>query len=143
MKEIMKKVKRIKNKLTKRQKISILVLGSCLLISILALGLRGSIGSTESGYLSNQTVSGLSFENASIEVANGISRYKVEVINDSGNEYPLKNISIVFKNVSGGEITTLLGYIGESLDKDEAKIMDASIDMEITDIGSIEYIINK
>lgn len=143
MKKIVNKVKELNKKLSKKEKISILGLGICLILVVSVLGIRTSLGSTESGYLSDQTVSGLSFEKASIEAGEGISRYKVEVINDSGSEYSLKNISIVFKDTTGNEITTLLGYIGNNLEVDEVKMIDASIDMEITDIGSIEYIINK
>ena len=139
----MNKIKNKINKLTKKQKIGILGGVGVLLLVALVISLVPSLSSTESGYLADQTVSGLSFESANLEVENGISNYTVEVTNDLEEEYSLKNINIIFKDSSGNEIETLLGYIGETLEVGETKLIDASIDTEITDVVSIEYVINK
>ena len=143
MKKSLNKIKDKINKLTKNQKIGILGGVGVLLLVVLVISLVPSLSSTESGYLADQTVSGLSFESANLEVENGISNYTVEVTNDLEEEYSLKNINIVFKDSSGNEIETLLGYIGETLEVGETKLIDASIDTEITDVVSIEYVINK
>ena len=143
MKQLMNKVKENINKLSRSQKIGILggIVG--ILLITLTVTLLPSLSSTESSYLADQTVEGLSFENANLEVANGVSIYTVEVTNDLDKDYSLKNINIVFKDGSGQEIETLLGYIGENLEVGETKLIDASIDKEITDIVKIEYVINK
>ena len=96
-----------------------------------------------SSYLKDQVVDGLSFENAEFNSENGISKYQVEVINDNTEKYSLKTINVVFKDSSGEEIITLLGYIGESLEINEKKLLDVSVDEEINDIATIEYSINK
>ena len=139
----MNKVKENINKLSRSQKIGILggIVG--ILLITLTVTLLPSLSSTESSYLADQTVEGLSFENANLEVANGVSTYTVEVTNDLDKEYTLKNINIIFKDGSGQEIETLLGYIGENLEVEETKVIDASIDKELTDIVKIEYVINK
>ena len=143
MKQLMNKVKENINKLSRSQKIGILggIVG--ILLITLTVTLLPSLSSTESSYLADQTVEGLSFENANLEVGNGVSTYTVEVTNDLDKDYSLKNINIIFKDGSGQEIETLLGYIGENLEVGETKLIDASIDKEITDIVKIEYVINK
>ena len=143
MKQLMNKVKENINKLSRSQKIGILggIVG--ILLITLTVTLLPSLSSTESSYLADQTVEGLSFENANLEVGNGVSTYTVEVTNDLDKDYSLKNINIVFKDGSGQEIETLLGYIGENLEVGETKLIDASIDKELTDIVKIEYVINK
>ena len=143
MKQLVNKLKENINKLSRNQKIGILggILG--ILLITLTVTLLPSLSSTESSYLADQTVEGLSFENANLEVANGVSTYTVEVTNDLDKEYTLKNINIIFKDGSGQEIETLLGYIGENLEVGETKLIDASIDKELTDIVKIEYVINK
>ena len=143
MKQLVNKVKENINKLSRSQKIGIIggIVG--ILLITLTVTLLPSLSSTESSYLADQTVEGLSFENANLEVANGVSTYTVEVTNDLDKEYTLKNINIIFKDGSGQEIETLLGYIGENLEVEETKVIDASIDKELTDIVKIEYVINK
>ena len=142
MKQSLNKIKDKINKLSRKQKLGILGGLGCLLLVGLVITLGTSLSSTESSYLADQTVSGLSFENANLEVENGISKYTVEVTNDLEEDFSLKNINIIFTNTSGSE-TTLLGYIGETLEVGETKLIDSSIDTEITDIVSIKYVINK
>lgn len=142
MKQSLNKIKERINKLSKKQKLGILGGVCSLLLVVLVISLIPSLSSTDSDYLSDQTVEGLSFEKADLEVENGVSKYTVEVTNDLDEDFSLKNISIVFTNTSGSE-TTLLGYIGETLEVGETKLIDSSIDTEITDIVSIKYVINK
>ena len=139
----MSKIKEKIHKLSRNQKIGILggIVG--ILLIGLTVSLIPSLSSTESSYLSDQTIDGLSFEKANLEVVNGVSTYTVEVTNDLDKDYSLKNINIVFKDGSGQEIETLLGYIGDKLEVGETKLIDASIDKELTDIVKIEYVINK
>ena len=139
----MSKIKEKIHKLSRNQKIGILVGIVGILLIGLTVSLIPSLSSTESSYLSDQTIDGLSFEKANLEVVNGVSTYTVEVTNDLDKDYSLKNINIVFKDGSGQEIETLLGYIGDKLEVGETKLIDASIDKELTDIVKIEYVINK
>lgn len=141
--KLLNKIKEEIHKLSRNQKIGILggIVG--ILLIGLTVSLMPSLSSTESSYLSDQTIDGLSFEKANLEVVNGVSTYTVEVTNDLDKDYSLKNINIVFKDGSGQEIETLLGYIGDKLEVGETKLIDASIDKELTDIVKIEYVINK
>lgn len=132
--------KKIKIFLSK-YKIPTIIVGCFLLVGIIFL-IGRSIANPNSGYLRNQVVDGLSFENANIVSENGITTFTAEVYNESGNVYTLQNISINLTSESNGVIT-LIGYIGEELEKDQGKYIQASIDEELKDISNIEYVINK
>ena len=118
-----------------------IILGLVLLVGIVFL-IGKSVADPNSGYLRNQTVDGLSFENASLVYENGVTTFTVEVYNESGDSYSLKNISINLKD-EDNTVTTLVGYIGESLDKDEAKLITASIDQDLSSSVNLEYVVNK
>jgi len=137
-------MKQLLNKITefiKKNKIPTLILSLVILVGTIFLVGR-SFADPNSGYLRNQTVDGLSFENASLVYENGITTFTVEVYNESGDTYSLKNISINLKD-KDGTVTTLIGYMGESLDSDEAKLISASIDQDLSSSVSLEYVINK
>ena len=53
-----------------------------------------------------------------------------------------KNISINLTNESN-DVTTLIGYIGDTLEKDEGKLITASIDQDLTSSLKLEYVVNK
>jgi len=130
----------------KNSKITLIIAGVCLLFTICFVGFKivsNTYASPDDNYLVNQTVDGLSFENASLISENGISKYIVNVVNDNKDDYSLKTINVTFKDNEGNEITTLLGYIGDSLSPNEEKVLNISTDQEITGISSIEYKINK
>lgn len=116
---------------------------SSLIIALLVVFIVGkSLSDPNSGYLKNQVVEGLSFENAEIVYEEGISTFTVEVYNENDTTIDLKTISINLKNIDG-DITTLIGYIGESLKPQEGKLITASIDDDLTDSNNLEYVINK
>lgn len=137
----MNKVKDIIKSFSQKKKI--LGGAACFLLAIFLIGLGISYSDPNSSYLSDQEVDGLSFKNANLVYEDGISKYTVEVENTLDTEYSLKTINVVLRNSTGDEIETLIGYIGEKLSKGERKLLDISIDKELTDIVSIEYTINK
>lgn len=125
----------------KKYQLPTLIVSLFMLVGVVVL-IGASFADPNSGYLRNQTVDGLSFENAELVYENGITTLTVEVYNESGDTYSLKNISINLIDGSG-KVTTLVGYIGESLDKDEAKLIRASIDQDLSSSVSLEYVVNK
>lgn len=118
-----------------------IVLGLILLVGVITV-IGRSLADPNSGYLRNQTVEGLSFEDAELVYENGVTKFQVAVYNESGDIYSLKNISINLKDESN-KVTTLVGYVGESLEKDEAKLITASIDQDLSSSVKLEYVINK
>lgn len=96
----------------------------------------------DENYLKTQTVDGLTFEKASIEYSQGVSKFTAEVYNDTEEKYNLKNINIEITK-ENGEIVQLVAYIGEVLEKEEVKYLQASIDQDLNDSIKIKYNINK
>lgn len=123
-----------------RKKIIVGIISLIVVIGIAIIIIKSFALGTD--FLQNQVVDGLSFENASLEYVDGISTFLVEVYNESGDEYTLKNISIELTG-EDGTITTLTGYIGETLEKEEAKHIRASIDDDLSDSVKLKYTINK
>ena len=89
--------------------------------------------------LKDQEVDNLVFSNADL---NG-NKLSVEVENNSNEVYTLKTIDVVFKDESGSEITTLSGYIGNSLNTGDVKRLVVETDEDLSNSYSIEYRINK
>lgn len=129
--------------LTKNQKRRLLGGLGCLFLAIILIGIGASYSDPNSSYLSDQTVDNLEFKNANLVYENGVSKYTAEVTNSLTTNYALKTINIIFKDSTGTEIENLIGYIGNNLTPGEIKLLDASVDRELTDIVTIEYKINK
>ena len=125
-----------------KSKKPIIIIGSIFIIMIVVFLIGRSLADPNSGYLRNQSVDGLSFENAELVYENGITTFTAEVYNESGDVYSLKNISIQLTD-EADKVTTLVGYIGDSLDEEEGTYLKASIDQDLSDIVSLEYVINK
>ena len=89
--------------------------------------------------LKDQEVDNLVFSNADL---NG-NKLSVEVKNNSNEVYTLNTIDVVFKDESGSEITTLSGYIGNSLNTGDVKRLVVETDEDLSNSYSIEYRINK
>lgn len=133
----MKKVKEI---IKKNKRITI-ILGSVLIVVIAALILNNTLSNPNTGYLRNQTVDGLSFEDATLEYKEGVSTFTAKVYNESGSEYNLKNITVELSSKT--KETKLTGYIGETLENEEGKILKISVDQDLSDSSSLTYKINK
>ena len=133
--------KKIKVWIEKYKVHSIIALCTIVLLGVIFI-IGKSVSDPNTGYLSNQTVDNLSFENANLVYENGITTFTAEVYNESGNTYTLKNISINLTNESN-DVTTLIGYIGDTLEKDEGKLITASIDQDLTSSLKLEYVVNK
>ena len=99
-----------------------------------------SIATEESSILREQEVGSLVFKNAKLDYENGISKLEVEVEN-KGEDLNLKYIDIIVEEENIN--TRLIGYIGESIKKEETKIITASVDKNITKATNITYGIVK
>jgi len=99
-----------------------------------------SIATEESSILREQEVGSLVFKNAKLDYENGISKLEVEVEN-KGEDLNLKYIDIIVEEENIN--TRLIGYIGESIKKEETKIITASVDKDITKATNITYGIVK
>ena len=125
----------------KENKKTAIILGSIFLVVIAGLIIRNTLSDPNTGYLRNQTVEGLSMEDASLEYKDGVSTFTANVYNESGDVYNLKTINVILE--SKDKTITLAGYIGETLEKEEGKVLRISIDQDLSDSTKLTYKINK
>ena len=130
------------NRLNKKARIGLLSGVLIIVVAVVIIFVGKSMATTDSSILRNQTVEGLSFENATLEYKDGVTTYTVDVYNENKEKVSLKNIEINFKQEDDTYIT-LTGYIGNSLDSDEGKKMQASVDLDLTNSTDIEFNIVK
>ena len=57
--------------------------------------IRNTLSDPNTGYERNQTVEGLSMEDASLEYKDGVSTFTANVYNESGDVYNLKTINVI------------------------------------------------
>ena len=136
MKEMIGKIKKNKALMGLVSAVFVIVLG------IVLITVGKSIATQDSSILRNQTVDGLSFENADISCNSGVCTFTVDVYNENKSTYSLKSININFKQSNNATIT-LVGYIGTSLESEEGRKLTASVDRDILESTGLEYKINK
>ena len=95
--------------------------------------------SIETPSFPNQTVESLTFTDASILD----NKLTVIVKNDTENDYNLKTIDVSFVDSSGNTITTIKGYVGNTLKSNDSKKLVVQTDKDISNTYSITYNINK
>lgn len=127
--------------LIKNNKRTAIILGSIFLVVVAGLIIRNTLSDPNTGYLRNQTVEGLSMEDASLEYKDGVSTFTANVFNESGDVFNLKTIEVILESKS--KTTTLTGYIGETLEKEEGRVLRISIDQDLSDSEKLTYKINK
>ena len=118
-----------------------IILGSIFLVVVAGLIIRNTLSDPNTGYLRNQTVEGLSMEDASLEYKDGVSTFTANVFNESGDIFNLKTIEVILESKS--KTITLTGYIGETLEKEEGRVLRISIDQDLSDSEKLTYKINK
>jgi hypothetical protein len=113
---------------------------SLILVAVIVVAIASSYAHPNTGsLLDNQKVEGLLF--SKMELKNNYLTVHVKNVNKK--KYNLKNIDVTFKDISGKKIVTLYGYIGNSLDIDEEKIMTVGTDLDLSKASSIEYDVKK
>ncbi|MBE6160969.1 MAG: hypothetical protein E7158_01935 [Firmicutes bacterium] len=103
---------------------------------------KSHAASTGDGYFPVEVVDGLSFENSELNCLESLCTYKVDVYNTNENTYDLKTIEVIITDKDNNEIS-MLGYIGNTLEKDEGKILEVSIDKDLSNAKKVQYKINK
>ena len=142
----MKKIQQLLSKENTKNIILAFIVG---FIGVMVIGTGISYGSimwlknsSDTEYLSDKEVDGLSFKNAVMQYEDGITTLTVEVHNNSESEYNLKNIDIKITDESDN-VVVLYGYIGNKIESNSMKVITASIDQDLSSTKSIDYVINK
>ena len=132
---ITEKVKKNKKKyLVSFIAIIIVIIGSVLLYNFTT---SKAIDTTT--LLSDQVVDNLKFMKTKLEN----NKLTVVVYNQLEESYNLKTIDVEFQDENYNKITTVRGYIGESIDNKDMKQLVVSTDVDLSNASHIKYIINK
>ena len=132
---IAEKVKKNKKKyLVSFIAIIIVIIGSVLLYNFTT---SKAIDTTT--LLSDQVVDNLKFMKTKLEN----NKLTVVVYNQLEESYNLKTIDVEFQDENYNKITTVRGYIGESIDNKDMKQLVVSTDVNLSNASHIKYIINK
>ena len=97
---------------------------------------------TNKNVIKDQEVGGFRFSNTSLIIENGESKLTTEVKNITDQDLSLQSFDIIVKDKNGKEMTTLLGYVGESIKVGEVKTLTSETDVDLTNASSIEYVLN-
>ena len=142
----MNKIKEIMKKEKPRNIVIAFLVG---IIGVVVIGTGVSYGSImwlknseDTEYLKDQKVGEISFEKAQLVYEDGITTLSVEMHNKGNSDYNLSYVSINVKD-ENDNVSTLIGYVGDTLKKGEGKIITASIDKDLSNSKDIEYVINK
>ena len=132
---IAEKVKKNKKKyLVSFIAIIIVIIGSVLLYNFTT---SKAIDTTT--LLSDQVVDNLKFMKTKLKN----NKLTVVVYNQLEESYNLKTIDVEFQDENYNKITTVRGYIGESIDNKDMKQLVVSTDVDLSNASHIKYIINK
>ena len=102
-----------------------------------------TVVNTSKEVIKDQQVEVFKMTNTSLVYENGMSTLVTEVTNTSNEEQHIKTFDIIVKDKSGGEMITLLGYIGEDIPAGITRTITSNTDMDLSEAGSIEYKINR
>ena len=139
----MKKLKEMLSKSTKKQRIGVLSAILVVAVAIIAVVVIGpSLGDTNSSILRDQTVDGLSFENAKIEEKNGKSVFTVDLYNENVDKYEINNLTFIFKQDKGKDVKVYLDDV-HSLESFEGRQISVIVEQNISKSTDIKYVINK
>lgn len=140
-KKLQKKIKQVLNNKENRKFYitSGVIIGIILVTSVLLISINFSKAADTSTLLSDQVVDNLKFMNTSLEN----NKLTVVVYNTLEDSYNLKTIDVTFQDENYEEITTIRGYIGNSLEQQDMKQLVVSTDVDLSNAAHIKYTINK
>lgn len=94
---------------------------------------------TNNDVIKDQVIENFKFENTSLVYSDGNSVLQTSVTNTSNETTYLKEFNIYVKDEKGNEIITLKGFIGDSLNSGETRIITSSYGDDLTNAASITY----
>ena len=118
------------------------ILGVVVLLLLLSLILLFKPSrANPTGTFPDQQVGDYSFTNATLTAEGQSSTYRVKVVNTSNTMKELSLIEIHLKDSANKELEVLYGYIGNSLNSKEIREITASIDIDLSQATTVEYIV--
>ncbi len=98
---------------------------------------------TNENVIKDQEVGGFQFTNTSLTYENGKSKLTIRVKNITDQDIVLQSFDIIVKDKNGKEMTTLLGYIGDTIKVGETRVITSEENMNLMEAESINYVIHN
>lgn len=102
----------------------------------------GPIGNTNESIIAEQTVDGIKFTNITLVSENENTVFTADVVNTTETATDVKSFNIIYKDQDGKEIVTLLVYVGKNLEPNGISSISTSVDMDLSNAKSVEYVRN-
>lgn len=101
-----------------------------------------TIANTNVDVIREQIIDGLKIDNISVVVTKEHTDFTADVTNTNIESTYVKSFDIVFKDENGNEITRMMGFVGTTLEPNTSKTITAGIEMDLSNVKSVEYVRN-
>jgi len=92
--------------------------------------------------LEEKVVDGITFTNILFTRESEQSVYVTQVTNNTDKVVTMSTFNIILKDKDGNTVYTLSGYVGGDIQVSQAKVISNTIDMDLSNVTSAEYVIN-
>ena len=90
-----------------------------------------------------QIVKGLKISDVNMQVIDGMTNFSAKVTNTNKEEMKVETIKIIVKDADKKEMARLTGYVGATLQPNEAKDIINTTDVDLSKAKSISYEIEQ
>lgn len=98
---------------------------------------------TDEGVVEDKIVDGLKIADTTLTVKDNVSRLVTNVYNNTSSDYILNEYKISVYDKDDNIIITLPGYVGEVIESGKTKIIDSSVDKDLSNAVRIEFEVIK
>ena len=98
---------------------------------------------TNENVIKDQEVGGFHFSNTALIYEDGKSKLTTSIKNITENDAMLQSFDIIVHDKNGEEITTLLGYVGNTIKPGETIAISSEVNMNLMDAYSIQYVVHN
>ncbi len=109
---------------------------------VISFTMKKSSATSEYTILRNQTVNGITFENADIKKEKNNYIFSVDLYNDNTETIDIKSLTIIFKKDNQKDINIKLEDVN-SLEPFEGRKIEIEVTDDIEDIDGLDYKIDK
>ena len=113
-----------------------------IVLLVISFTMKKSSATSEYTILRNQTVNGITFENADIKKEKNNYIFSVDLYNDNTETIDIKSLTIIFKKDNQKDINIKLEDVN-SLEPFEGRKIEIEVTDDIEDIDGLDYKIDK
>ncbi len=97
---------------------------------------------TDEAVVGEKNVNGITFENTTFKVEDGVSSIITKVTNRSGAAFTLENYQMTITDKDGKVLTILTSTVNENLEIDEEKSYITPCNLDLSKAARVEYSVN-